>query len=63
MKDLTRIEELDRVEHLLSLLPVRVMSPLSMSNLAGELETSHNGQKLDGTTQGFIWYFQFLLDA
>lgn len=45
MKDLTRVEELDKVEHLLSLLPVRIMSPLSMSNLAGEVEASHTTVK------------------
>jgi predicted AAA+ superfamily ATPase len=41
LKDLTRVEELDKVEHLLTLLPARIMSPLSMSNLAGELEAAH----------------------
>jgi len=45
LKDLTRVEELDKVEHLLSLLPDRIMSPISMSNLAGELETAHTTVK------------------
>lgn len=45
LKDLTRVEELDKVEHLLSLLPARVMSPLSVSNLSGELEAAHTTVK------------------
>jgi predicted AAA+ superfamily ATPase len=45
LKDLTRVEELDKVEHLLTLLPSRIMSPLSMSNLAGELEAAHTTVK------------------
>jgi len=45
LKDLTRLVELDKVEHLLSLLPARVMSPLSMANLAGELEAAHSTVK------------------
>lgn len=45
LKDLTRVEELDKVEHLLSILPTRVMSPLSMSNLASEIEAAHTTVK------------------
>jgi uncharacterized protein len=41
LKDLTKVDELDKVEHLLALLPARVMSPLSMANLARELEAAH----------------------
>jgi uncharacterized protein len=41
LKDLTRVDELDKVEHMLALLPSRVMSPLSMANLGRELEAAH----------------------
>jgi predicted AAA+ superfamily ATPase len=45
LKDLTRVSELDKVEHLLGLLPSRVMSPLSMANLSRELEAAHTTVK------------------
>ena len=45
LKDLTRVVELDKIEHLVSLLPSRVMSPLSMANLARELEVAHTTVK------------------
>ncbi len=45
LKDLTRVGELDKVEHLLSILPSRVMSPLSMSGLGRELEAAHTTVK------------------
>ena len=45
LKDLTRVGELDKIEHLVALLPSRVMSPLSMANLARELEVAHTTVK------------------
>lgn len=45
LKDLTRVGELDKVEHLVDLLPLRVMSPLSMANLGRELEAAHTTVK------------------
>ena len=45
LKDLTRVSELDKIEHLVSLLPSRVMSPLSMANLSRELEVAHTTVK------------------
>lgn len=45
LKDLTRMTELDKIEHLVSLLPSRVMSPLSMANLSRELEVAHTTVK------------------
>jgi predicted AAA+ superfamily ATPase len=45
LKDLTRVAELDKIEHLVSLLPSRVMSPLSMANLSRELEVAHTTVK------------------
>jgi hypothetical protein len=41
LKDISRVLELDKIEHLLFLLSPRIMSPLSMANLAGELEVAH----------------------
>jgi uncharacterized protein len=45
LKDLTRVVELDKIEHLVSLLPARVAAPLSMANLARELEVAHTTVK------------------
>lgn len=45
LKDISRVAELDKIEHLSSLLPVRVTSPLSMANLARELEVAHTTVK------------------
>ncbi len=45
LKDLTRVAELDKIEHLISLLPSRVMSPISMANLSRELEVAHTTVK------------------
>jgi predicted AAA+ superfamily ATPase len=45
LRDISRVTELDRIEHLLSLLPARIMSPLSMANLAMELEVAHTTVK------------------
>ena len=41
LKDISRVLELDKIEHLLFLLSPRIMAPLSMANLAGELEVAH----------------------
>jgi predicted AAA+ superfamily ATPase len=41
LKDISRVVEIDKVENLLFLIPSRVMAPLSMANLAGELEVAH----------------------
>jgi predicted AAA+ superfamily ATPase len=45
LKDVSRVVELDKVEHLLHLLPERIASPLSMANLARELEAAHTTVK------------------
>lgn len=45
LKDLTRVVELDKIEHLVSLLPSRVAAPLSMAGLARELEVAHTTVK------------------
>jgi len=45
LKDISRVLELDKIEHLLLLLSPRIMAPLSMSNLAGELEVAHTTVK------------------
>ena len=41
LRDISRVMELDKVENLLFLMPSRIMAPLSMSNLARELEVAH----------------------
>lgn len=41
LRDLSGIRELDRVSHLVELLPNRVGSPLSLRNLGGDLEANH----------------------
>jgi len=41
LKDISRVTEIDKVENLLFLIPSRIMAPLSMANLAGELEVAH----------------------
>lgn len=41
LKDISKVVELDKVENLLFLMPSRIMSPLSMANLAHELEVAH----------------------
>ncbi|MDI7261857.1 MAG: AAA family ATPase [Thermodesulfobacteriota bacterium] len=46
LKDITKIVELDKVENLLFLMPSRIMAPLSMANLAGELEVAHTTVKV-----------------
>ncbi len=45
LKDITKIVELDKVENLLFLMPMRITAPLSMANLAGELEVAHTTVK------------------
>lgn len=45
LKDLTKVGELDKIEHLVSILPSRVMSPLSMANMAREIEVAHTTVK------------------
>ena len=46
LKDITKIVELDKVENLLFLMPTRITAPLSMANLAGELEVAHTTVKV-----------------
>jgi hypothetical protein len=45
LKDLSRVVELDKVENLLFLISPRIMAPLSMANLANELEVAHTTVK------------------
>ena len=45
LKDISRVTEIDKVENLLILLPSRIMAPLSMANLAAELEVAHTTVK------------------
>ncbi|MFQ5771412.1 MAG: ATP-binding protein [bacterium] len=45
LKDISRVIELDKVENLLFLMPPRIMAPLSMANLAAEIEVAHTTVK------------------
>ena len=45
LRDISRVVELDKVENLLFLLSPRLMAPLSIPNLAGELEVAHTTVK------------------
>jgi len=45
LKDISRVVEIDKIENLLLLLPSRVASPLSMANLARDLEVAHTTVK------------------
>jgi len=45
LRDIGRLVELDKIETLLLILPPRIMAPLSMANLAGELEVAHTTVK------------------
>jgi len=45
LRDIRRVIELDKVENLLLLMPSRIMAPLSMPNLARELEVAHTTVK------------------
>ena len=42
LRDLTAIRELDRISHLVELLPARVGSPLSLRSLGEDLEANHS---------------------
>lgn len=45
LREISRVVELDKVETLVTLLPSRLMSPLSMSNIARDLEVAHTTVK------------------
>lgn len=45
LRDLSAIQELDRISHLIELLPDRVGSPLSLRNLGEDLEANHSTVK------------------
>lgn len=45
LRDTSRVIEIDKIENLLLLIPSRVASPLSMANLARELEVAHTTAK------------------
>lgn len=45
LRDISRVVELDKIEDLVMLLPHRIMAPLSMANLANELEVAHTTVK------------------
>jgi len=45
LKDISKVMELDKVENLLFLMPSRIMAPLSMANIAAELEVAHTTVK------------------
>ena len=45
LKDISRVVELDKVENLIFLMPSRIMAPLSMANLAAEIEVAHTTVK------------------
>jgi uncharacterized protein len=45
LKDISRVVEVDKVENLLFLIPGRIMAPLSMANLAHDLEVAHTTVK------------------
>lgn len=45
LRDISRVVELDKIENLLFLLSPRIMAPLSMANLARELEVAHTTVK------------------
>lgn len=45
LRDISRVVELDKIEHLVLLLPHRIMAPLSMANLSNELEVAHTSVK------------------
>jgi predicted AAA+ superfamily ATPase len=45
LRDISRVAQLDKVENLLFLLPSRIMAPLSVPNVAGELEVAHTTAK------------------
>ena len=45
LRHISRLVELDKIETLLLILPPRIMAPLSMANLSGELEVAHTTVK------------------
>jgi uncharacterized protein len=45
LKDISRVVEIDKIENLLFLLPGRITAPLSMANLAHDLEVAHTTVK------------------
>jgi predicted AAA+ superfamily ATPase len=45
LRDISRVAELDKIENLVTLLPHRITAPLSMANLANELEVAHTTVK------------------
>lgn len=45
LKDISRVVEIDKVENLVFLISPRIMAPLSMANLAAELEVAHTTVK------------------
>ena len=45
LRDISRIVELDKIERLFLILAPKIMAPLSMANLAGELEAAHTTVK------------------
>jgi len=46
LRDISRVAALDKIENLVALLPKRVTSPLSMANIAREIEVAHTTVKL-----------------
>jgi predicted AAA+ superfamily ATPase len=56
IRDLTRIQELDRVQMLAALLPERVASPLSIQTLRGLLEASYDTVRRWILTLGELYY-------
>ncbi len=46
LKGISKVVEIDKVENLLFLMPSRIMAPLSMANLARELEVAHTTVKV-----------------
>jgi uncharacterized protein len=45
LKDISRVVEIDKIENLLFLIPGRITAPLSMANLAHDLEVAHTTVK------------------
>jgi len=57
LRDLSRIPELSQVEMLISLLPEKVGSPLSLQSLKEDLEVSHDTVKRWMTYLNSLYYF------
>ncbi len=45
LRDISRVTEIDKIENILLLLPERIMAPLSMPDLARNLEAAHTSVK------------------